>query len=123
MNLAHTSTGLCIDTPVVVLLHFCMLHTIRHHLLSHFILSYNVQWGYTPFLTAVLSGHADVARFLLESGSDVHEQANVSIMLVTCEMFHLVQQYSWSMVGLQCVFGVFHRQKSHKCTLHSHDRC
>ena len=30
-------------------------------------------------MRAVLRGHADVARFLLESGGDVHEQDNVSI--------------------------------------------
>ena len=56
-----------------------MSHTVRHHLVSYSIASLNEQWGYTSLLRAVLSGHADVARFLLESGSDVHEQDNVSI--------------------------------------------
>ena len=55
-----------------------MSHSVRHHLVSYSIASLNEQWGRTSLLRAVLSGHADVARFLLESGSDVHEQANVS---------------------------------------------
>ena len=54
-----------------------MTHTVRHH---HFHCTLNEQWGYTPLLRAMLSGHADVAHFLLESGSDVHEQANVSMV-------------------------------------------
>ena len=57
-----------------------MSHTVWHHLVSYFIASLTEQWGYTPLLTAVLSGHADVARFLLESGSDVYEQDNVSLV-------------------------------------------
>ena len=56
-----------------------MSHTVRHHLVLYFIASFNEQCGRTPLLRAVLSGHANVARFLLESGSDVHEQDNVSI--------------------------------------------
>ena len=65
---------------IVARLH--MLHTVWNHLVSYFIASLTEQLGYTPFLRAVFSGHADVARFLLESGSDVHEQTNVSISFV-----------------------------------------
>ena len=36
-----------------------------------------VQRGVTPLLKASLNGHAEVARFLLESGSSVQEQNNV----------------------------------------------
>ena len=69
-----------------------MSHTVRHHLVSYSIASLNEQWGRTPFLRAVLSGHADVARFLLESGSDVHEQDNVSIW-----QSNLVSSWLWSL--------------------------
>ena len=69
-----------------------MSHTVRHHLVSYFIASLNEQWGETPFFRAVLSGHADVACFLLESGSDVHEQANVSIWYS-----NLVSSWVWSL--------------------------
>ena len=74
-------------------------------MISYSIASLNEQWGRTPLLRAVFSGHADVACFLLENGSDVHEQDNVSmveqscvfvyvvhcscqIMVVTCEISH-----------------------------------
>ena len=67
-----------------------MSHTVRHHLVSYFIASLNVQSGKTPLLRAVLSGHADVAHFLLESGSDVHEQDNVSMVEQSCVFVHLV---------------------------------
>ena len=36
-----------------------------------------VQWGNTPLLKASWNGHAEVTRFLLESGSSVLEQNNV----------------------------------------------
>ena len=39
--------------------------------------SLHVQWGNTPLLIAAEKGHAEVARFLLENGSNVHEQNNV----------------------------------------------
>ena len=74
-------------------------------MVSYFIASFNEQCGRTPLLRAVLSGHADVACFLLESGSDVHEQANVSMveqpyvfyafMHVTLCMWSLVLARSW----------------------------
>ena len=67
-----------------------MSHTVRHHLVSYSIASFNEQWGRTPLLRAVLSGHADVARFLLESGSDVHEQDNVSMVEQPCVFLVLV---------------------------------
>ena len=67
-----------------------MSHTVRHHLVSDSIASLNEQWGRTPLLRAVLSGHADVARFLLECGSDVHEQANVSMVEQSCVFVDLV---------------------------------
>ena len=67
-----------------------MLHNVRHHLVSYFIASLTEQWGRTPLLRAVLSGHADVARFLLESGSDVHEQTNVSMVEQPCVFVHVV---------------------------------
>ena len=57
-----------------------MSHTVRRHLVSYFVASINEQLGYTPLLRAVLSGLADVARFLLESGSDVREHTNVSMV-------------------------------------------
>ena len=41
-------------------------------------LSLHVQWGYTPLLRAVAKGHADIARFLLASGSDFDERNSVS---------------------------------------------
>ena len=40
--------------------------------------SLHVQWGYTPLLRAARKGHAEVARFLLENGSNVQEENNVS---------------------------------------------
>ncbi len=40
--------------------------------------SLHVQWGYTPLLRAVVTGHADIARFLLASGSDFDERNSVS---------------------------------------------
>ena len=40
--------------------------------------SLHVQWGYTPLLRAVAEGHADIARFLLASGSDFDERNSVS---------------------------------------------
>ena len=58
--------------------------------MSYFIASLTEQWGRTPLLRAVVSGHADVARFLLESGSDVHEQANVSMVEQPCVFVHVV---------------------------------
>ena len=67
-----------------------MSHTVRYHLVSYFIASLNVQCGCTPLLRAVFSGHADVARFLLERGSDVHEQDNVSMVEQSCVFLVLV---------------------------------
>ena len=67
-----------------------MSHTVRHHMVSYFIVSLNEQTGRTPLLRAVLSGHADVARFLLESGSDVHEQANVCMVEQSCVFVHVI---------------------------------
>ena len=67
-----------------------MSQTVRHHLVSYFIVSLNEQWGYTPLLRAVAKGHADVARFLLESGSDVHEQTKVSMAEQPYVFVHLV---------------------------------
>ena len=40
--------------------------------------SLHVQWGYTPLLRAVVKGHADIARFLLASGSVFYEKNSVS---------------------------------------------
>ena len=67
-----------------------MLHNVKHHLALYSIASLNEQWGKTPLLRAALSGHADVALFLLESGSDVHEQAIVSMVKQSCVFVHLV---------------------------------
>ena len=67
-----------------------MSHAVRHHLVSYFIASLTEQWGYTPLLRAVLRGHADVARFLLESGSDVYELNNVSLVEQSCVFLVLV---------------------------------
>ena len=39
--------------------------------------SFHVQWGNTPLLIAAANGCAEVARFLLESGSSVQEENNV----------------------------------------------
>ena len=58
--------------------------------MSYFFVSLTEQGGYTPLLRAVLSGHADVAGFLLESGSDVHEQTNVSMVEEPYVFVHLV---------------------------------
>ena len=49
-----------------------------------FHLSLNEQRGKTPLLLAVFKGHAEVAQFLLENGSDVHEQNNVSRICQPC---------------------------------------
>ena len=40
--------------------------------------SLRVQWGYTPLLRAVGEGHADIAHFLLSSGSVFNERNSVS---------------------------------------------
>ena len=40
--------------------------------------SLHVQWGNTPLLISAQGGHAEIARFLLWNGSDVHEENNVS---------------------------------------------
>ena len=47
---------------------------------SHSIVSpsLHVQWGNTPLLRAAQEGHAEVTHFLLENGSNVHEQNSVS---------------------------------------------
>ena len=37
-----------------------------------------MQWGYSPFLRAAQQGHAEVARFLLQSGSVFNEKNSVS---------------------------------------------
>ena len=37
-----------------------------------------LQWGYTPLLRAVVTGHTDIARFLLASGSVFNERNSVS---------------------------------------------
>ena len=58
--------------------------------MSYFIAPLTEQWGYTPLSRAVLRGHADVARFLLESGSDVYEQDNVSMVEQPCVFLHVV---------------------------------
>ena len=39
-----------------------------------------MQDGLTPFLKAVTKGHFDVARYLLENGSDVLEYCEVSVL-------------------------------------------
>ena len=54
-------------------------------------------------MTAVLSGHADVAHFLLESGSDVYEQANVSLVEQSCVFLVLV-----FVVARSCLYPVHH---------------
>ena len=87
---SDTNSVFCHNTPVVVMCILCMLLTARHHVILSFIVLLNKQWGCTPLLRAVLSGHADVARFLLESGSDVHEQTNVSMVEQSCVYLLLV---------------------------------
>ena len=52
----------------------CALNPL-HSIVS---LSLHVQWGYTPLLRAVEEGHADIARFLLASGSVFNERNSVS---------------------------------------------
>ena len=79
-----------------------MSHTVKHHLVSYFIASLNQQWGRTSLLRAVLSGHAGVARFLLESGSDVYEQDNVSMVEQPC-VFVLVFG-----IARSCLYPVHH---------------
>ena len=37
-----------------------------------------MQWGSTPLLLAAAEGHAEVAHCLLENGSSVQEENNVS---------------------------------------------
>ena len=82
-----------------------MSHTVRHHLVSYSITSFNEQSGKTPLLRAVLSGHADVAHFLLESGSDVHEQANVSVIMVKQSCVFLVLVF---VVARSCLYSMHH---------------
>ena len=67
-----------------------MSHTVRHHLVSYFNDSLNQQWGYTPLLRAVAEGHVDVVRFLLDCGTDVLGQTNVSVSEQSCIFLHLV---------------------------------
>ncbi len=41
---------------------------------------FNAQWGNTPLLRAVVKGHAEIAHFLLDSGSVFYERNNVSAL-------------------------------------------
>ena len=59
-------------------LKWCTLLSSFNVIILFHIIS-NEQSGKTPVLIAVIKGHIDVAGFLLESGSDVHEQDNVSM--------------------------------------------
>ena len=62
--------------------------------------SLHVQLGYTPLLKAAQEGHAEIARFLLESGSDVQEENNVSRqewMLYACGYYITSNAILWSM--------------------------
>ena len=68
-----------------------MSHAVRHHLVSYFNDSVNQQWGYTPLLRAVAEGHADVVQFLLDFGSDVLGQTNVSVSEQPCVFLVLVR--------------------------------
>ena len=77
-------------------------------MVSYFIASFNEQCGRTPLLRAVLSGHADVACFLLESGSDVHEHANVSMVEQPYVFMH-VTLCMWSLVvARSCLQPLLH---------------
>ena len=57
-----------------------------------------MQWGYTPLLRAVVTGHADIARFLLASGSDFDERNSVSSRVhvyqspIVVELFESISQ-------------------------------
>ena len=78
---------------------FCACYPV-----TYFIISLNEQWGKTPLLRAAVNGHAEVARFLLDSGSDVHEQDNVSIWwsnrVPLCEIVYSDLQRGWQMGSL-----------------------
>ena len=61
--------------------------------------SLHVQWGNTPLLRAAQEGHTEVACFLLENGSTIEEQNNVSrtegvLSKASCDQLIIV---SWSM--------------------------
>ena len=71
-----------------------MSHTVRHHLVSYFNDSLNQQWGYTPLLRAVAEGHADVVRFLLDCGTDVLGQTNVSASEQRCVLHCMLSAFS-----------------------------
>ena len=53
-----------------------------------------MQYGVTPFLTAVAWGHIEVAGFLLDNGSSILERADVSdhqlLALLINELHHAV---------------------------------
>ena len=42
-----------------------------------------MQYGATPFLAAAEKGHVEVAGFLLDNGSSIHERTDVSQLLGT----------------------------------------
>ena len=62
-------------------LHQLMLCTTSRYVSPirfHVSPSLHMQWDSTPLLIAAQVGHAEVAHFLLENGSSVQEQSDVS---------------------------------------------
>ena len=99
MSCGTRLTAVAVDLSIVVLddeemkmpVHFSVLNVLALYicnydnrecalnpLLSIVSPSLRVQWGCTPLLRAVGTGHTDIARFLLASGSVFNERNNVS---------------------------------------------
>ena len=62
--------------------------------------SLHVQGGNTPLLRSAQEGHAEIARFLVWNGSEVHEENNVSRlerMPSACGFYLMSNASFWSM--------------------------
>ena len=90
--------------------------------------SLHVQWGNTPLLRAAQKGYVEVACFLLDNGSNVHEQNNVSRLkriLAACDTFlcmHIVYDTVCFMVYVIQSFSYVDKgipSYSIQCVLHS----
>ena len=69
---------------------------------------FNVQWGNTPLLRAVVKGHAEVARFLLDSGSVFDERNNVSALKQASPIVFDRSTFLWPEKMCACgIAGVF----------------
>ena len=67
------------SSPYVVYFDVLTLSLLKNMRASTASASLPLQWGDTAFLRASVNGHAEVAQFLLESGSVFHERNSVSV--------------------------------------------